>query len=121
MFAGYMKLLTIKDTRSQAWHSNSLFVLGVFTKQQTHSTTLCLSHMLLHSKCPDDFISSFRVIAYSKPINSRRPKNTGRAESTFLSPLICFLIFMDVHHTTFFPPFWDTEGGMKEGQAVLKP
>jgi len=52
MFAGYMKLLTIKETQSRAWHSNTLFVLGVFTKQQTHSTTLCLSHMLLLSNAP---------------------------------------------------------------------
>jgi len=47
-----MKLLTIKETQSRAWHSNTLFVLGVFTKQQTHSTTLCLSHMLLLSNAP---------------------------------------------------------------------
>lgn len=66
MFAGYMKLLTVKETQSQAWHSNTLFVLGVFTKQQAHSTTLCLSHMLLLPKSPADHLSAPPVITYSK-------------------------------------------------------
>lgn len=122
MFAGYMKLLTIEETQSHAWHSNSLFVLGVFTKQQAHSTTLCLSHMLLHSKCPDELIASCPLTTYYKTINDRRHKNTGWVGSNFLKTRRLISPYRHSPHSS--PPtileHWSVPGGRTSCSQTMR-
>lgn len=65
MFAGSIKLLTIKEIQSQAWHSNSLFVLAAITQQQTQYRTVPVPHTPL-SEGLAELISPFPVIIIPK-------------------------------------------------------